>query len=70
VGGGGHHPVQRLGDGSAGWRPAGHRQGLVFGQSGCGSCANERWNGLLDDIRIYNRPLNTAEIQADMNNGI
>jgi hypothetical protein len=50
--------------------PSPNSQGLVFGQSACGSCANERWNGLLDEIRIYNRPLTTAEIQADMNSGI
>ncbi len=45
-------------------------QGLVFGQSGCSGCSFERWRGLLDDIRIYNRPLSTAEIQTDMNGGI
>ena len=44
-------------------------QALVFGQSGCG-CGFERWRGLIDEIRIYNRPLSAAEVQADMNNGI
>ena len=36
---------------------------LRFGGSGLG----EWFKGSLDDIRIYNRPLSTAEIQADMN---
>ena len=50
--------------------PVPHTQALVFGQSGCSSCGFERWRGLLDEIRIYNRPLSAAEVQADMNAGI
>ncbi|MEV0289632.1 PQQ-dependent sugar dehydrogenase [Kribbella sp. NPDC050820] len=50
--------------------PVPNTQALVFGQSACTSCANERWRGLLDDIRIYNRPLTPAEIQTDMTTGI
>ena len=45
-------------------------QALVFGQSACGGCGNERWRGLIDDIRIYNRALSTAEIQTDLNTGV
>ena len=50
--------------------PVANSQALVFGQSGCSGCGFERWRGLFDDIRIYNRPLSTAEIQTDMNGGI
>jgi len=49
--------------------PVPNTQPLVFGQSGCG-CGNERWRGLLDDIRIYDRPLTAGEVQADMNRGV
>ena len=35
--------------------------------SGCGF---ERWHGLLDDVRIYRRPVSAAQIRADMANGI
>ena len=45
-------------------------QALVFGQSACTSCGYERWRGLLDDIRIYNRSLTAAEIQADRDAGV
>ncbi len=38
-------------------------QNLVFGQSHVG----ERWNGLVDDARIYDRALSQLEIQSDMN---
>ena len=38
-------------------------QNFVFGQSHAG----ERWNGLVDDVRIYDRALSQAEIQSDMN---
>ncbi len=41
-------------------------QSLVFGQSGCSSCGFERWQGLIDEVRIYNRALSPSEIQADM----
>ena len=50
--------------------PIPNSQALVFGQSGCSGCNFERWRGLLDDIRIYNRPLSATEVQADMNGGI
>jgi glucose/arabinose dehydrogenase len=51
--------------------PSPNSQALVFGQSGCGGgCGNERWRGLLDDVRIYGRALSSAEISADMNNGL
>jgi glucose/arabinose dehydrogenase len=50
--------------------PVPNTQALVFGQSACTSCGNERWRGLLDDIRIYNRPLSAAEIQADRDAGV
>ena len=50
--------------------PVANSQALVFGQSACSGCGYERWRGLLDEIRIYNRPLSTAEVQADMNTGI
>jgi glucose/arabinose dehydrogenase/PKD repeat protein len=45
-------------------------QALVFGQSGCSSCGFERWRGLIDDVRIYNRARSAAEVQADMNAGV
>ena len=50
--------------------PIPNTQALVFGQSGCTSCAFERWRGILDDIRIYNRPLSAGEVQSDMNAGV
>lgn len=43
---------------------------LMIGQSGYNGGANERWHGLLDDIRIYNRALTAAEITGDMNTGL
>ena len=49
--------------------PVPNTQALVFGQDGC-TCGNERWRGLVDDIRIYNRALSTAEIQADRDAGV
>lgn len=45
-------------------------QALVFGRSGCTGCGSERWRGLLDEIRIDNRPLSSGEVQADMNRGL
>jgi len=41
-------------------------ESLVIGQSGCSSCGYERWRGLIDEVRIYNRALSPSEIQADM----
>src|SRR5204863_10129020 len=38
-------------------------QELVFGQSHAG----ERWNGAIDDVRIYDRAQSQAEVQLDMN---
>jgi hypothetical protein len=43
--------------------PIPNNQNLTLGQTAFG----ENWNGLLDDVRIYNRALSQAEIQADMN---
>jgi Concanavalin A-like lectin/glucanases superfamily len=28
------------------------------------------WRGLLDDVRIYSRPLTATEIQTDLNTGV
>jgi hypothetical protein len=39
-----------------------NNQNLVFGQSHVG----ERWNGVIDDLRIYDHALTRAEIQTDM----
>jgi hypothetical protein len=50
--------------------PVPNTQALVFGQSACSNCNYERWRGQIDDVRLYNRPLTAAEIQADMNTGI
>jgi hypothetical protein len=50
--------------------PVPNTQALVFGQSACSSCGNERWRGLIDDIRIYSRALSATEIQADRDTGI
>ena len=50
--------------------PTPNTQALIFGQSGCGACGFERWHGLIDDVRIYDRSLSAAEIQADMDHGV
>jgi glucose/arabinose dehydrogenase len=50
--------------------PVPNTQALVIGQSACGGCGNERWRGLLDDVRIYSRPLTATEIQTDLNTGV
>lgn len=50
--------------------PVPNTQPLVFGQSACDFCGSERWRGLIDDIRIYNRALTPTEIQTDMATGI
>jgi chitodextrinase len=42
--------------------PAQTSEALVFGQSPCSSCSYERWRGLLDEIRAYNRPLSSQEV--------
>jgi len=34
---------------------------------GGNSVWGEYFKGLIDDVRIYNRPLTAAEIQSDMN---
>lgn len=39
---------------------------LWLGQTTSG----ERWDGLIDEVRIYNRALSTAEVQADVNTPI
>ncbi len=43
--------------------PVPNNQNLTIGQTAYG----ENWNGLLDEVRIYNRALNANEIQTDMN---
>ena len=50
--------------------PVPNTQALVFGQSGCSSCGFERWRGLIDDVRIYNKARTATEVQTDMNNGV
>jgi hypothetical protein len=50
--------------------PVPNTQALVFGQSGCSSCGFERWRGLIDDVRIYNKARTAADVQADMNTGV
>jgi hypothetical protein len=50
--------------------PVPNTQALVFGQTGWSGGAFERWRGLLDDVRIYNRALTTSQVQADMSGGI
>ncbi|MGY4768421.1 PQQ-dependent sugar dehydrogenase [Kribbella sp. CWNU-51] len=50
--------------------PVPNTQALVFGQSACSSCGGERWRGLLDDIRVYNRALTATEIQTDLATGV
>ena len=34
------------------------------------SIRNGWFNGLIDEVRIYNRPLTAAEIQVDMNRAV
>jgi glucose/arabinose dehydrogenase len=46
--------------------PVPNTQSLLFGDDG----SSERWRGLLDDIRLYNRPLSASEIQTDMNTSV
>ena len=50
--------------------PVPNTQALVFGQSACSTCGNERWLGVLDDIRIYSRALSAAEVQADRDTAV
>ncbi len=50
--------------------PVPNTQALVFGQSSCSGCGFERWHGLIDDVRVYNRRLTRAQIRADMNTGV
>jgi glucose/arabinose dehydrogenase len=50
--------------------PVPNTQALVFGQSACSGCGYERWRGLIDDVRIYNRALTATEIQADRDTGV
>jgi hypothetical protein len=33
------------------------------------SQANDGWNGIIDDIRVYNRALSDAEVQALFHEG-
>jgi hypothetical protein len=50
--------------------PATSTNPLVFGQSGYAGGQYERWHGLIDDVRIYNRALTATEIQTDMNTAL
>jgi glucose/arabinose dehydrogenase/PKD repeat protein len=50
--------------------PIPNTQPLVFGQTGFAGDNFERWRGLIDEVRVYNRALRAAEIVADMNGGI
>jgi hypothetical protein len=43
--------------------PIPNTQNLTIGRTTFG----ENWQGLVDEVRIYNRALNASEIQADMN---
>jgi len=43
---------------------------LTFGQSGYAGGNYERWSGLIDEVRVYNRALTQSEIQPDMNTPI
>jgi hypothetical protein len=40
---------------------------LMIGMNG--GCPNQYLNGVIDSVRVYNRTLSKAEIQADMNKG-
>ena len=46
---------------------AANGENLLIGQTNYAPANFERWNGLIDEIRIYNRALNQSEIQTDMN---
>ncbi len=43
---------------------------LLFGKSNLGLSTDAFYNGLLDDIRIYNRPLNITEVNSLYNEGL
>jgi hypothetical protein len=38
-------------------------QPLVLGRSGCTPCNFERWNGAIDEVRVYNRAISAGEVQ-------
>lgn len=42
-------------------------ENLIFGQTNYAPANFERWNGLIDEVMIYNRALTQSEIQSDMN---
>ena len=44
--------------------PVASAEALVFGQSPYTGGANERWNGQLDEVRLYNRALSASEVAA------
>ncbi|MBI3895534.1 MAG: LamG domain-containing protein [Acidobacteria bacterium] len=46
--------------------PVANSQSLVFGRSGSSESKYERWNGAIDEVRIYNRALSQGEIRAHM----
>ncbi len=49
--------------------PVSNTQPLVFGMSGCNACGNERWNGAIDEVQLYNRALSASDIQQLFNPG-
>jgi len=53
------NPVYSVADTRA---PANSQESLIFGESSYSGGGFERWRGQLDEVRIYNRALNAAEI--------
>ena len=47
--------------------PVPNAQPLVLGRSGCSVCGFERLNGILDEVKIYNRALSAGEVQTLFN---
>jgi hypothetical protein len=47
--------------------PTPNTQPLVLGRSGCSGCGSERLNGILDEVKIYNRALSAGEVQTLFN---
>ncbi len=50
--------------------PLPNSQPLVIGRSACGGCGFERLNGVLDEVRIYNRAQSASEVQSIYNSYI
>jgi len=47
--------------------PVPNTQPLVLGRSGCSGCGFERLNGILDEVKVYNRALSASEVQTLFN---